>query len=58
MLMEHLRKKTSAKSCFSLADLKRKFPKDKKEIKHLVFLGLIEPVSIEFPDTVRAQVFS
>lgn len=56
-LMKHLQEQTREKSCFSLRELKRTYPKDKEQITTLVFCGLIEPVSTEYPDTVRALIF-
>lgn len=57
MLEQYLKEKTATKSTFSLAELKRKFPKEKDQIKTYLFVGLIEPVSHEFPDSVRATVY-
>ena len=57
MLDEYLKEKTAEKSAFSLAELKRKFPKEKEKISKYVFIGLIEPVNQEFPDSVRAHVY-
>ena len=57
-LNQYLIVKTVEKSNFSVAELKRRFPKDKKQIDKLKFIGLLEPVSYEFPDTVRAHIHS
>ena len=56
--MDYLAEKTKEKATFSLAGLKRQFPKDKEQIKNLKFYGLIEPVNIEYPDTVRANIYN
>lgn len=57
MLEKYLRTKTKEKSTFSLAELKRKFPADKATITNYRFIGLIEPVNNEYPDTVRAHLY-
>ena len=57
-LKQYLIEKTKNKSSFSLKDLKKLFPKDKEQINKYVFIGLIAPVSIEFPDTVRAHIYN
>lgn len=57
-LNQYLIIKTEEKSNVSIAELKRKFPKDKKQIDKLKFLGLLEPISYEFPDMVRAHIYS
>ena len=58
MLNQYLIRKTKEKTTFSLRELKKKFPEDKEQIGTFHFVGLIEPVSIEFPDLVRAYVYS
>ena len=57
MLENYLKEKTQEKSVFSLAELKKTFPKDKEQINKFVFIGLIEAVSSEFPDSVRAHIY-
>jgi len=56
MLSHYLIKQTREMSSFSLSALKKKFPKEKQQIDKFYFLGLIEPVSMEFPDIVRAHI--
>lgn len=57
MLENYLKVKTAEKAVFSLAELKRKFPKEKERIETLKFIGIIEPVNIEFPDSVKASMY-
>lgn len=52
-LLAHTRNKSS----FSLAQLKKDFPKDKDTIKKYLFIGLIEPMDIEVPDRLRAHYY-
>jgi hypothetical protein len=48
---------TKTKTVFSLAQLKREFPKDREEIKTYLFLGIINPTTNEYPDAVRAYFY-
>ena len=56
MIDKYLYEATIEKKVFSLAELKRKFPKERAKIKQYLFLSLIEPVNYEFPDDVKANV--
>lgn len=56
MLNQYLIKQTKEMNTFSLAELKKSFPAEKAQINKLRFIGLIEPVSVEFPDLVRAHI--
>lgn len=56
MLIKALEQYCKEKKAFSLRELKKKFPKERETIKNLCFLGLIEPVNVEFPDTVRSLI--
>ena len=56
-LDEYLQEKTKTKSVFSLAELKRTFPKDKKTIDKYSFLGIIERASFENLDSYKALYY-
>ena len=56
-LDSYLEEMTKNKNTFSFAALKRKFPKDKDQIKNYKFIGLIDTVNSETPDVVRAYVY-
>lgn len=57
MLHDYLIKKTKEKSTFSFRGLKKMYPESAKEIDKYRFIGLIEPVDVNFPDTVRAHIY-
>lgn len=50
--------KAKSKESFSLAELKRTYKKDKNEIKKLKFIGLIDTVNVEYPDTVQSFIYN
>ena len=56
-LDEFLKEKTKSKNTFSLVALKRAYPKEKDKINNYKFMGLIDIVNIEFPDSVQAFVY-
>lgn len=56
MLYRYLTEKAKNKGIFSLSELRKKFPTEKKEIGSLLFIGLIEPINVEFPDIVHTTV--
>lgn len=53
-LLEHTKNKKS----FSLRQLKKDYPKERKQIEKYCFVGIIEPVNMEQPDTVRAHYYT
>lgn len=57
LLKSYLKEKTADKSTFSLSALKKEFPKEKVHIEKLRFIGLIDIVNSEFPDSVRAYIY-
>lgn len=57
MLKIYLMEVTKDKSVISAAALKRRFPENREDIKTYLFVGLLEPVSQEYPDSVRAFIY-
>jgi hypothetical protein len=57
-LNEFLKEKTKSKETFSFIGLKKSYPKEKKQIEKLKFIGLINIDNVEFPDQVQAFIYN
>jgi hypothetical protein len=56
-LEKFLSQQTKSKNTFSLRQLKKDFKPDSDQIKKLLFIGIIEPADLDYPDCVRAHYY-
>lgn len=56
-LDEYLKEETKKKSVLHIASLKKKFPKDKSRIDRYKYVGILNVISPEYPNEVRACIY-